>query len=878
MLRTVGRAMAGLVWVSALAAPSVASAGRGTAVARLKSVAPGALVRADAGRGTLRFAHLRGGIDGFRGSTDPATDAARFLRLHGAAFGLESAGVSHALARTTTDTLGHTRVDFDEFYDDVPVFGAGWSLHFDTAGDLIAVRGSAVPTISLSVQPRFGQAEAGGLALDAVPGAMRVVDVALYVFDLGLISKGVSDPRLAYRVVVAGPGQRHEVFVDAHDGGPLLAASQIHDVLERHVYEFSFAPGSEVWQESDGPYLGDDEEVAGLIDFTEDSYDLFNNVAGGTYPSFDGASAPMHGVVDAAINCPNANWDGTSTNYCLGLATDDVVGHEWAHAYTQLSHGLIYAYQPGALNESFSDIFGEAIDLLNGAGLDTPGEVRDDGTCSFGGDSVRWLIGEDTVGLGGAIRDMWNPACENHPGRIGAPDYACTGASFFDNGGVHINSGVSNHAFALLVDGGTYNGQEVTAIGMTKALALYWRAMTVYQDVTSGFADHADALVSACNDLRAAGSDLPSPVDGAASGEVIGAADCDAVDDAIAATQMLDDAGCGSGPLLDTADAPDACPDDSSRLLLEETFETDLSVWTLSNEGVTGQYTPRDWELRDELPSPRTGQAVFANGDLYLGDCNDDNESGVMHLDSPSLTMPDGDGDVVLSFDHWVATQPRIDGGNLKISRDGGPFAVVPATAFTFNPYNEQLDPSGNPLGDEPAFSGSDPGVPTGSWATSLVDLRQVASPGEEFVLRFDFGVDACNGLFGWYVDDVRVLECAQLVGSTGSSSTSDSGSSSGSTGGPASTSGPDVSTSGPGTSTTNAATTTTTSATSPGVTSVASSAGQTGSDTGETTGEGAGSNDDAGCGCTQGPKPVPWAWLGLGCLGIAVRRRRAVR
>ena len=54
-----------------------------------------------------------------------------------------------------------------------------------------------------------------------------------------------------------------------------------------------------------------------------------------------------------------------------------------------------------------------------------------------------------------------------------------------DGGGVHSNSGVPNHGYALLVDGGTYNSQTVTAIGLVKAAHIYWRAQSVYQVPTT---------------------------------------------------------------------------------------------------------------------------------------------------------------------------------------------------------------------------------------------------------------------------------------------------------------------------------------------------------------------------------------------------------
>ena len=69
---------------------------------------------------------------------------------------------------------------------------------------------------------------------------------------------------------------------------------------------------------------------------------------------------------------------------------------------------------------------------------------------------------------------MWNPTCYSNPGKVtDRPYYVCDAG---DGGGVHTNSGVPNHAFALLVDGGTYNGQTVVPIGLTKAAHLYFRA------------------------------------------------------------------------------------------------------------------------------------------------------------------------------------------------------------------------------------------------------------------------------------------------------------------------------------------------------------------------------------------------------------------
>ena len=112
---------------------------------------------------------------------------------------------------------------------------------------------------------------------------------------------------------------------------------------------------------------------------------MFENAFG--RDSYDGAGAHMITVNnDPRINCPNANWNGVTTNYCNGVTSDDVVSHEWGHAYTEYTSGLIYQYQPGALNESYSDVWGETLDLINGR--EDEGETfttkRPDGTCAVG--------------------------------------------------------------------------------------------------------------------------------------------------------------------------------------------------------------------------------------------------------------------------------------------------------------------------------------------------------------------------------------------------------------------------------------------------------------------------------------------------------------
>jgi Zn-dependent metalloprotease len=850
----------------------------------------------------------------------PQGKAKGFLRQFGGILGIASVDSDLVQAGVAKDAYGGTHITYTQQYRGLPVFGGIVKAHFDAAGNLTSVNGTVVPAIGLGTNPKLSSDEASAAAIAAVQadppggaatGALRA-STRLLVYRTGLIRGHVGTNELVYEVVVTnGASVKDAVFVHAIGGHVINRYSLVDSALHRVLYE-SNASTTPIWEEGDAFPGTLNVDQQNIVAFSGDSYRFFDNVFG--RDSYDAAGAQMRSVNnDPTISCPNANWNGATTNYCNGVTSDDVVAHEWGHAYTEYTHNLIYQWQPGALNESFSDIWGETIDLLNGSGTDAPATTRtvgacsmytanpavvintpasiaqtceagtatfgpqvdatgttgdvvladdgvapgsdactalpagsmtgmiglvDRGTCAFtikvknaqdagaigvvvadnvpggvvgmGGsdptitipslritlekgnvikgelgsstvnvtlklapdagseDSYRWLMAEDSTAFNGAIRDMWTPTCYGHPGKVSDAEYHCDTS---DNGGVHSNSGVPNHGYALLVDGGTYNGVTVTGIGLTKAAHLYWRAQSVYQTPTSKFDDHADALEVSCTDLI--GQDLEGLSTGTpagSSGQAITAADCVEVSDMIAAVELRTDPTdqCDFQPLLGQ-NPPGLCANgkDASISYLED-FEDGLGGWTLSNTGVYSGWPGTNWTQDTTLPGGRAGAAAFA-ADLDEGNCDGGagDISGVMRLESPPLTVPGSASLSKLTFEHYVATEAGWDGGNVKVSINGGLFEVIPASAFIFNPYNGTLQTAGagntNPLAGEPAFTGTDGGELTGSWGQSQVDLKALGlKPGDTFRLRFDFGVDGCTGNDGWYVDDVTIHYCNQ--------------------------------------------------------------------------------------------------------------------
>jgi thermolysin len=186
----------------------------------------------------------------------------------------------------------------------------------------------------------------------------------------------------------------------------------------------------------------------------------------------------------------NLRLDGQAWNYLAGAL--DVVAHELTHGVTQFSSNLIYQGEPGALNESFSDMMGTGCELYYQAA----------GSGPLLGD---FLIGEDVVTPGG-LRSMQSPAS------FGDPDhYSIRFTGPEDNGGVHINSGIPNNAFYLAIQGGTnrVSGQAVTGVGLANREQVekaFYRAFTQMLPASANFSAARAATIQSARDLYGAGS------------------------------------------------------------------------------------------------------------------------------------------------------------------------------------------------------------------------------------------------------------------------------------------------------------------------------------------------------------------------------------
>lgn len=336
--------------------------------------------------------------------------------------------------------------------------------------------------------------------------------------------------RMAYKfnVYAHEPVSRSEIYVDANTGEILRENEIIHLVDEPGTAHTAYSGEREIIADShEGEYrlrdasrgdgvrtfdLNTGTSYGSAVDFIDDdndwdnvnpeqdeyatdahwgaemTYDYFFDVHGRN--SIDNTGFQLNSYVHYANDFVNAFWDGSRMTYGDGnggsitpLTSIDIAGHEVTHGLTTFSAGLIYFAESGALNESFSDIFGAAIERF----------ARPD--------DFNWLIGED-IGL--IIRSMSNPNAYGDPDTYFGDFWAPLAGG--DSGGVHTNSGVQNFWFYLLTEGGTGtndNGDDydVTAIGIDDASAVAFRNLTVYLTPSSQYDDARFFAIESAVDL-----------------------------------------------------------------------------------------------------------------------------------------------------------------------------------------------------------------------------------------------------------------------------------------------------------------------------------------------------------------------------------------
>ena len=456
----------------------------------------------------------------------PLTTARTFLRTNCDLLRLDDPNAELVLVRRHTDELDRTHLRFRQQYRGVPVWPADIIVHLNPAGQVDLMNGAFVPTPkNLSTTPTLDKATAVEYARTGLTDGDKA---EVTTSELIIYAPGDTPPRLAWKLELAlGLPSQWLVVIDAENGDELTAYNQVmhhtgHNCRatvtgcahEEDVDLFSNRQNLHVWRQDgffwmidtskgmfnpaaqgqhgwiqrgaiwvrdaqnqeilmDAPVVlkpvvggqGEDpppflpDAVSAAYNLSK-TYDYYEDRHGRI--SFDGEGASIHAIVRYDQNFKNAFWSLGSNLIVFGdgrpyAGALDIVGHELTHGVIEHSANLLYQDQPGALNEAFADIFGEMVEAHSKKG--EPDWIT-------GGDLVLPASGGGGPDLGRPIRNMKDPgAFLTHLGR----PYPKHMREFFyireNNGGIHINNSIINHAFYLLVKGlqdfyGSEEGRE----------------------------------------------------------------------------------------------------------------------------------------------------------------------------------------------------------------------------------------------------------------------------------------------------------------------------------------------------------------------------------------------------------------------------------
>ncbi len=523
--------------------------------------------------------------------------------------------------------MAHTRVQ--QTIENVPVWEGEAIVHLNSDGTTADVTDDLKDSISISTQANFSDKEAVKMAKQFYKDSKHLTEEP--TADLWIFRADDRD-HLVYRVQMRREDGTKDtampvVFVDAQTGENVYEYDNLQTASGASLYSGTVnittsIAGSTYYMEDTTRKMGtfnfnNGTSSAARYTDTNDiwdatiqkagvdahfgaaaTYDYYKNVHGRN--GIDGNSGP--GSVAAAANSAislvssrvhystnynNAYWNGTAMTYGDGdsttftpLVTLDICGHEMTHGVTERTAGLTYSGESGAINESMSDVFGAMVERYARGGAI---------------DANTWKIGEQAYTpstAGDALRYMDNPHAKSGGGYTADDDpdhYAERYTGTSDNGGVHVNSGIGNHTFYLVAQGGTNHrsGVSVTGIGADNAAKIWYRALTVYMTSGTNYAGARTATLNAATDLFGSTSAQYNSV----------------------ATGWC---AVGVGSCTSPTPTPTPTPSGGGELLSNGGFETSASPWVDSGTGVF--YT-----ANGSYPHGGTGYDYFGVNDSVTG-------------------------------------------------------------------------------------------------------------------------------------------------------------------------------------------------------------------------------------------------------------------
>lgn len=484
----------------------------------------------------------------FNGRRDYAQDAVAVLERLAAAYRINNAVHEFDVYRVDTDTKGFHHARLRQMAGGLRVIGGELMVHFDRSGQPYQVNGRYIPDVFVDPAPAIDVATAviaaqrDLAAMDKPPGnVFGTPELVVYARDdtpalayemtlvyedtqrgagcwrywidaqYGTVINRFNDIRKA-RAPVATSDALISGSLNTGEGGASVTVTGDYGsgyywlrYTARHweIYDYRYHRVAQSSTASWGTTSELRSEMSAAYNF-DNVQAYYADVH--SRNSYDNSGAKALANVHVSGGTDNAGWDpGTQQFYFYPgsswgeLTVLDVCGHEFTHAVTENTAGLIYQNESGALNESFSDIFGTIIEF----------DYQPDGRSVYPdrtAGQADWLIGEDcTYPDVVALRDMRNPQRYYDPGKYHGTDWYYGSG---DNGGVHYNCGVQNHFFYLFCEGGSGNNDgisyTITGIGIENARQVAYRALAVYCNPSTDYRAARIAWLSAAQDLNPA--------------------------------------------------------------------------------------------------------------------------------------------------------------------------------------------------------------------------------------------------------------------------------------------------------------------------------------------------------------------------------------
>lgn len=478
------------------------------------------------------------------GKGDYARNAIAVLDSLTSVYRLQDASSEFLVEHVESDNLGFHHARITQVYQGLRVVGGALIVHFDGAGQAYQVNGSYIPDLAIPIEPKLDKSAAVNAAqLDLA--AMGKPQGELKGEPELVIYARNSSQVLAYELILTYVGTsgmgRWCYWVDANNGAIVNRYNDIHKVtIQGNILTGEGGQNVSVEGTYQSPYYYLYNSYSAIRNGDDTGSYPDSSSGGNYYPAYrtssdwstsdrtemsaaynfyliqsyyysvhgrsgyDNAGAQANAYVHFPGGTDNAYWSPDYQSFFFypgSTMTDltilDITGHEFTHAVTEKTANLTYQNEPGALNESFSDIFGALIEFA----------YQPDGRSLYPNKQAGyadWLVAEDASISTVCMRDMRNPSssytlmyAQGYPQPSQYQDaYWYSGDQ--DNGGVHVNSGVQNHFFYLLCEGGS----GFSGIGISNARQVAYRTLTVYCSQNTDYNAVRTAWISAAQDLN----------------------------------------------------------------------------------------------------------------------------------------------------------------------------------------------------------------------------------------------------------------------------------------------------------------------------------------------------------------------------------------